>query len=314
MPLIWHWPWRISPGAIGATVPVSADPSRPLAETGAIVPTPPPTRNGGRWGDLGKRVGSAVVLAPLALTCLWFGKDAWTILIAVGALGCAAEWVGMNKAKPWAWPTVLLPVGMAVLPLIDHSFGSPVALALAALLAVIAWVIFGRDTRALWLAGGFVYLAPAVIALVRLRHLPTVGRWDMVYLVLVIWASDIGAYLVGRLVGGPKLAPAISPGKTWSGAIGGTLAAALVGLGVAGLVSNRLPLLHCVVISIIIGIASQIGDLLESGFKRHFGVKDSGRSIPGHGGLLDRLDGMLTAAPTAIVIALLIGEGVWLWQ
>jgi phosphatidate cytidylyltransferase len=141
-----------------------------------------------------------------------------------------------------------------------------------------------------------------------------VGRWDMVYLVLIIWASDIGAYVAGRLIGGPKLAPAISPGKTWSGAAGGVLAAALVGLGIAALVGVRLPILHCVLISIIIGIASQLGDLLESGFKRHFGVKDSGRSIPGHGGLLDRLDGMLTAAPIAVLIALVIGEGVWLWQ
>ncbi|MCB8874832.1 phosphatidate cytidylyltransferase [Acidisoma silvae] len=284
-----------------------------MPETGALPPSPPPARKG-RWGDLGKRVGSAIVLAPLALTCLWFGKGAWAILIAACALGCAAEWVGMNKAKPWAWPTVLLPLGMAAIPLIDHNFGGLTALGTAAVFAVIGWLVFGRDTRALWLAGGFVYLAPAVIALVRLRHLPSVGRWDMVYLVLIIWASDIGAYLVGRLVGGPKLAPAISPGKTWSGAVGGTLAAALVGLGVAGLVSHRIPLVHCVVISIIIGIASMIGDLLESGFKRYFGVKDSGRSIPGHGGLLDRLDGMLTAAPTALVIALLIGEGVWLWQ
>ncbi len=131
---------------------------------------------------------------------------------------------------------------------------------------------------------------------------------------LIIWASDIGAYVVGRLVGGPKLAPAISPGKTWSGAVGGMGAAALVGLGVAALVGARFPLLHCILVSIIIGIASQLGDLLESGFKRHFGVKDSGRSIPGHGGLLDRLDGMLTAAPIAVLITLLIGEGVWLWQ
>lgn len=259
-------------------------------------------------------MGSAVILAPLALTCLWFGKDAWAILIAIGAAGCAAEWAGMNRVRAWSWPYLLLPSGMAIVPLAAHSFGGPVAIALAALLTVLGWLIFGADRRALWLAGGFVYLAPAVIALIRLRHVPSVGRWDMVYLVLIIWASDIGAYIVGRLVGGPKLAPAISPGKTWSGAAGGVVAAALVGLGVASLVSVHLPIIHCVVISIVIGIASQIGDLLESGFKRHFGVKDSGRSIPGHGGLLDRLDGMLTAAPTAILIALLLGEGVWLWQ
>lgn len=293
-------------------VPVSADPSSPLRSEEGIPPTPPARK--GRWSDLGKRIGSAVVLAPLALTCLWFGKGAWAALIAVGAAGCAAEWLGMNKARAWAWPTLLLPAGMAVIALAAHFSGVTAACLLAIALTACAWALFGADRRALWLAGGFIYLAPAAIALVRLRHLATVGRWDMFYLVLIIWASDIGAYLVGRLVGGPKLAPAISPGKTWSGAAGGVLAAALVGLGVAALVSARLPVLHCVLVSIAVGLASQIGDLLESGFKRHFGVKDSGRSIPGHGGLLDRLDGMLIAAPVAAVIAFLIGEGVWLWQ
>jgi phosphatidate cytidylyltransferase len=268
----------------------------------------------GRWSDLRKRIGSAVVLAPLALTCLWFGKGAWAVLIAAGAAGAAAEWLGMNKARVWSWPMALLPIGMAAIPLAAHWAGGATALALAAVLALVSWLLFGADGRAVWLAGGFVYIAPAAVALVRLRHLPTVGRWDMVYLVLIIWASDIGAYVVGRLVGGPKLAPAISPGKTWSGAVGGMGAAALVGLGVAALVGARFPLLHCILVSIIIGIASQLGDLLESGFKRHFGVKDSGRSIPGHGGLLDRLDGMLTAAPIAVLMTLLIGEGVWLWQ
>ncbi|HEX3982786.1 MAG TPA: phosphatidate cytidylyltransferase [Acidisoma sp.] len=268
----------------------------------------------GRWNDLGKRVGSAVVLAPLALTCLWFGKGAWAVLIAVGAAGCAAEWLGMNKARTWSWPLALMPLGMAAIPLVAHSAGAPAALGLTALFAVSGWLLFGADGRALWLAGGFVYLAPAAVALVRLRHLPSTGRWDMLYLVLIIWASDIGAYVVGRLVGGPKLAPVISPGKTWSGAAGGTLAAALVGLAVAAAIGPHLSVVHCILVSVIIGIASQIGDLLESGFKRHFGVKDSGRSIPGHGGLLDRLYGMLTAAPVAVVIALLIGEGVWLWQ
>jgi phosphatidate cytidylyltransferase len=174
--------------------------------------------------------------------------------------------------------------------------------------------LLGRDRPAAWLAGGFVYLAPAAVAMVRLRHIHLVGRWDMLFLVLVIWASDIGAYLVGRMVGGPKLAPAISPGKTWSGGAGGLVAAGLVGLGVAIWAGGRLPVAHCVAIAVILGVASQIGDLLESWFKRHFGVKDSGRSIPGHGGLLDRLDGMLTAAPAAALTAVVIGGGVLLWQ
>ncbi len=114
----------------------------------------------------------------------------------------------------------------------------------------------------------------------------------MLFLAAIVWGGDIGAYLVGRLVGGPRLAPRISPGKTWSGALGGTLVAVLAGLAVrpghallAGLVA------------LLLSVAAQAGDLLESGLKRRFGVKDSGRLIPGHGGLLDRLDGVLTSAP-----------------
>ncbi len=267
-----------------------------------------------RWSDLGKRVGSAIILAPLALACLWLGKGPWAVLIAVGAAGCAAEWAGMCRGRPREWPVILLPIGMAIVPLAALGLGGGWALALAAALTVAGWALFGRDGRALWLAAGFVYLAPAAVALVRLRHVHLVGRWDMLFLVLVIWASDIGAYLVGRLVGGPKLAPAISPGKTWSGAVGGLVAAGAVGIAVAVWAGGRLPAPHCIAIAMILGVASQIGDLLESWFKRHFGVKDSGRSIPGHGGLLDRLDGMLTAAPTAALMAVAIGGGLLLWQ
>jgi phosphatidate cytidylyltransferase len=267
-----------------------------------------------RWGDLRKRVGSAIVLAPLALGCLWLGRAPWAALIALGAAGCAAEWVGMCRAPPRAWPFILLPLGMAAVPLAAFGAGGVWALILAACFAIIGWWLFGHDRRAVWLAAGFAYLAPAAVALVRLRHVHLVGRWDMLFLVLVVWASDIGAYLVGRLVGGPKLAPAISPGKTWSGAVGGLVAAGLVALGVALSAGGRLPLRHCVAIAVILGMASQIGDLLESWFKRHFGVKDSGRSIPGHGGLLDRLDGMLTAAPAAALLAVATGGGVLLWQ
>jgi phosphatidate cytidylyltransferase len=254
-----------------------------------------------------------MILAPLALACLWLGRGPWAFLIALGAAGCAAEWAGMCRGRPREWPVLLLPVGMAVVPLAAFALGAWSALLLAACLTAVGWLVFGRDERAAWLAAGFVYLAPAAIALVRLRHIHSVGRWDMLFLVLIIWASDIGAYLVGRLVGGPKLAPAISPAKTWSGAVGGWVAAALVGLCVAAVAGGRVPFLHCVVVAVILGTASQIGDLLESWFKRHFGVKDSGRSIPGHGGLLDRLDGMLTAAPTAALMAVVIGEGVLLW-
>jgi phosphatidate cytidylyltransferase len=267
-----------------------------------------------RWSDLRKRISSAAILAPLALACLWLGKGPWTALVAAGAAGCVAEWAGMNGRTARRWPVILLPVGMAFVPFVAFAAGGLAALILAACLAVLGWLLFGRDRQAIWLAAGFLYVAPAAIAMVRLRHVPLVGRWDMLFLVLIIWASDIGAYLVGRLVGGPKLAPWISPGKTWSGAVGGLAASGLVGFAVARSAGGPIAIAHCVLIAVILGAASQCGDLLESALKRQFGVKDSGRSIPGHGGLLDRLDGMLTAAPVAALVAAAIGEGVLLWQ
>jgi phosphatidate cytidylyltransferase len=263
-------------------VPASPEPPWPSpastdSRAGKTGDSPAVPQRPARWGDLGKRVGSAAILAPLALACLWLGRGPWALLIAVGAAGCAAEWAGMCRALPREWPVILLPVGMALVPIAAYLAGGGPALILAVCLTLIGWVLFGRDRRAAWLAAGFVYLAPAAVAMVRLRHIHLVGRWDMLFLLLVIWASDIGAYLVGRLVGGPKLAPSISPGKTWSGALGGLVAAGAVGLGVAAWAGGRLPLPHCVALAVVLGAASQIGDLLESWLKRHFGVKDSGR-------------------------------------
>jgi len=130
----------------------------------------------------------------------------------------------------------------------------------------------------------------------------------------VVWASDIGAYLVGRAFGGPRLAPVISPGKTWSGAIGGLVAAAVVGAVASALLGKGPPSWRPVALAVLLGVISQGGDLFESYLKRHFGVKDSGRMIPGHGGLLDRLDAVLTAAPAAALLALVLGRGVVLWE
>ena len=134
-----------------------------------------------------------------------------------------------------------------------------------------------------------------------------VGLIDVLFLLVVVWMTDIGAYAVGRLAGGPKLAPAISPGKTVSGAVGGLVIGVAAGLLVARSPAAILP-------GAIISIVSQAGDLAESALKRRLGVKDSGRTIPGHGGLFDRLDGVLAAAPVAAVLALLAQGGVPLWR
>ena len=145
---------------------------------------------------------------------------------------------------------------------------------------------------------GLAYAGTVALAPVALRRDPEYGLVALLFLMAVVWASDIGAFFAGRLIGGPKLAPVVSPNKTWSGAVGGTLGAVAAGGAVAaaaGLVNS----LAVVCLALLLSVVSQAGDLFESGVKRRFGVKDSSRLIPGHGGLMDRLDGFLAAAGAA---------------
>ncbi len=225
------------------------------------------------WRDLRVRVLSAAVLAPVGLGALWLGGLAWHTLILLLAAGMALEWITMSR-----------------------NFRKR-----------------GVAPRGLILIAGLCYLIPATLALIWMRDDAVVGRGNVMFVVLVVWASDIGAYLVGRLIGGPRLAPLISPGKTWSGAVGGLIGACLVGV-VAVSLGGHGAALQAACVAGGLGIAAQLGDLLESFVKRRFGVKDSGWLIPGHGGLLDRLDGMLTAAPLAALLILALGRGMTLWQ
>jgi phosphatidate cytidylyltransferase len=225
-----------------------------------------------RWADLGIRVLSAIVLAPLAVACVWFGGIAFTLLAAAIMVGLAAEWLTLCRR--------------------------PAAQAHIALLG----------------PAGLAYVALAGASLLWLRDDLHAGRADVLFLLLTVWAGDIGAYLVGRWLGGPRLAPRISPGKTWSGALGGLLAAIAAGLLVAHLLSDGADAWRAALVAAILGIVAQAGDLLESFVKRRLEVKDSGHLIPGHGGLFDRLDGVLAAAPVAALLALALGRGVVLWQ
>jgi phosphatidate cytidylyltransferase len=227
-----------------------------------------------RWADLRLRLLSALVLAPLALAAIWLGGLVFVTAIAATAVGLAVEWRGLCRRYALFDPRVLAGVG---------------------------WILLAAGA-ALWL-----------------RADPLVGRANVGFLVLVVWASDVGAYLAGRVVGGPRLAPAISPGKTWSGAAGGLLGAACVGLAVAGVHDWRhgslthLLCLHAVAVAVGLSVLGQAGDLAESWAKRCFGVKDSGALIPGHGGLLDRLDAALAVLPVAALLAYALGPGMVLW-
>lgn len=272
---------------------------------------PPPSEAARlRWGDLRKRVISAAILGPAALACVWFGADAWTALMALGAAGLACEWAILCRARPSAWPGVAAPALVLAAGAAAVAGHEALAVGAAALGAVLAWLASGKRS----LGAGVLYVGIPCIALIWLRGDDAAGRANVLFLVLVVWASDIGAYAAGRTLGGPKLAPAISPGKTWTGASGGLVSAMVVGEAAAQVLSAGTPPARAAVLAAGLGIAAQAGDLLESWAKRQFGVKDSSQLIPGHGGLLDRLDGILAAAPVAALIALFVGPGRYLWR
>jgi len=281
---------------------------------GPSSPAPSPvTRAASRWGDLRLRILSAAVLAPLALVCIWIGGFAFTALVMLIAIGLAYEWLGLCRQRRSTAAIVLF----AALPLAAFATGAghPTYGILLLLLATGAAIAHSQGiSRSQPLAFGIPYLGLGAVALVWLRQPTAVGGVNVIVLLLIVWASDIGAYMIGRAFGGPRLAPAVSPGKTWSGAFGGLVAAACVGFAASAILGNGAVSWRPAIFAILIGLISQAGDLFESVLKRHFGVKDSGALIPGHGGLLDRLDAVLTAAPAGALLALILGRGVVLWQ
>jgi phosphatidate cytidylyltransferase len=177
---------------------------------------------------------------------------------------------------------------------------------LGALGAALLVFLYGRlagEGGWLWLA--VAYAAIPAAALAFLRDGDAAGLWAILFLFAVVWATDILAYFVGRAVGGPKLAPSISPGKTWSGAIGGAAAGTLAGIGVAAAAASPASPWLIGLAALLLSVLSQMGDLFESGLKRRFGVKDSGWLIPGHGGVMDRVDGLVAAAIALYVVGAL---------
>lgn len=165
-----------------------------------------------------------------------------------------------------------------------------------------------------WFALGAAAIGLGGVSLVWLRTDAHAGAANVLFLFLVVWASDIGAYMTGRALGGPRLWPAVSPNKTWAGALGGLAAAMAIGFLAAVSLSLGQLAWAALPVAAVLGMAAQGGDLLESWLKRRFGVKDSSGLIPGHGGLLDRLDGVLAAAPLAALLSAVLGAGVPLWN
>ena len=294
------------------------------APTGPAVPPPPRGTAGGRWRDLRKRILSAALLAPAALLCVWLGAEAWTALMAAAAALLAWEWVRLCGFSTRRLPGSAVPVAVlaAGALAVEAHWLSSIALLCGGALAVGA---MGEPPRfrgglpGTWLAFGVLYIGLAAVALIHLRGDASAGLVNVLFLFLTVWASDIGAYAAGRLFGGPKLAPSVSPNKTWAGAAGGLLAAVAVGVAAAYVMASAAgtpppPAGRTLLVAGAIGMLAQAGDFFESWIKRRFHVKDTSSLIPGHGGLLDRLDGVLAAAPAAAIFGVLLGPGEALWR
>ena len=258
-----------------------------------------------RVGELMRRVASALVLVPLALITAYVGGWLFAAFWGIAALGVLWEWMALvagsarHAVLAVAAAAIVLALALVVM---GYSVASVMVLAMGALGAA----VLAPAVRRGWIASGVPYAGAVALAPTLLRAEGREGFPAVLFLFIVVWTTDIAAYFAGRALGGPKLMPRVSPKKTWSGALGGTLAAAaasLVFTAAAGLSGRFLVAL----IAVILSVVAQAGDLFESFLKRRFGAKDSGRLIPGHGGLMDRLDGFVVAAVVAALVGLLRG-------
>ncbi len=286
-----------------------------VAESGMTDP-----QVGSSAGGLGLRAASAAVLVPVALGTAYLGGPVF--IAAVGAAGVLA-WLEWRRLLGRPAVDVAAAVGIAGLAAVCALFEVIGTVAAAGAAAGAALVVAGAErgglrVRVAGLAGAGIILL-LVVATLTLRGDDAAGRATVFWLLAVVWASDTGAYLAGRTIGGPRLAPRISPAKTWAGAAGGVAAAlaASILLGwlmpLAGWVAERPTLAVLAVAGVLGSIVGQMGDLAESALKRRVGADDSGRLIPGHGGILDRGDSFAAAA-FALILATVISGGMPPWS
>jgi phosphatidate cytidylyltransferase len=261
------------------------------------------------------RVMAALILAPAAIAIAWLGVWLWTTLVTLAAIGLYVEWlmiVGMARE------TRVVTSGAVALAVSGLCFAAGrIDASLLALALGLAAVALLAPQRRSWTATGFFYAAAAQMASELVRLDQTYGFVALMLVLLVVWVTDIGGYFAGRGIGGPKLWPRVSPRKTWAGAVGGFAASLVVAAGFAAFGLGKTgPLL---LLGAVLSIASQLGDLFESAVKRRFGVKDSSHIIPGHGGLMDRLDGFVAAVVAAAIFGFLrvgvdgVGRGLMVW-
>jgi phosphatidate cytidylyltransferase len=257
--------------------------------------------------ELAVRVGSGAILAAVAIVSVYYGGLIFATWVSFAAVWALREWhrlVNGGKLSPETIPSALSVIAVAALT-VEHApfYWSLIAIVLGA--AAAALIARFRSAWVGWHAFGSLYLGIPVLALVSLREQEPHHGILLGGVLVAVWAADTGALIVGRLIGGPKLAPQLSPNKTWAGFIGGIVAAgtgeALYAQAFHGV------LIDAALFGFFLALIGHCGDLFESWVKRRFQAKVTGRLIPGHGGMLDRIDSLLFAAPVAALIILVMG-------
>ena len=259
------------------------------------------------------RILSALVMAPPALLATWWGGYPFAVLVAVAAAIMCWEWHKM-VSKGFAlggWVAAGLCAASSLAALAAPTV-AVTGIAAAALASAALAPGHGERPR-LWAGLGALYCGLPAVALVWLRGDGPDGWPTMLWLMLLVWGTDIGAYAAGRTIGGPLLLPKVSPKKTWAGLLGGMASAALAGLAIGWAFGAPQPGALAVT-SAILAVVAQAGDLMESWVKRRCGVKDSSNIIPGHGGVLDRVDGLLFVALAVAAAMLVSGQPILSWQ
>lgn len=243
---------------------------------------------------------------PPVIGAVLIGSPIFDMMIAIFAIVMAWEWESMATGRQHLGGRSIIVILTGTAPITVATYHPLAALLVAGSGAIVA----GLGAGGMWRTFGSLYIALPCIALVWLRTAD--GLETLLWLFIVVWSTDISAYSIGRCFGGPLLAPSISPGKTWAGALGGLGAA----MGAGGTIAAFLDVSswNLVIASAVTSVISQLGDLTESKIKRYFGVKDSSQIIPGHGGVFDRVDGILATAPLVVCAVLISGGGICLWS
>ncbi|MEM6490229.1 MAG: phosphatidate cytidylyltransferase [Pseudomonadota bacterium] len=272
----------------------------------------------GKFGDLGTRLATAAVLTPLALGMLWLGGAAVAVLLTLLAAILAAEWRSVTAHGGGMLqdtdPVVVAAAPMALFT--AHVFTPFIGLSTLAVVAGVGLLLDWRRgwyARGLWALLGTLLIGVGTIAFLWLRDTDPFGPLAALWIVLVVVAADVGGYFAGRLIGGPKLWPSVSPKKTWAGLGGAVLLATLAGWLFSGATTGTFFEEVCTV-SAAAALMATFGDMGESAVKRHFGVKDSGTLLPGHGGAMDRFDGLLAATLVVAAVTLWRGQTVFIWS